>query len=73
MTDGIFIIPLFSLTYTVFFIIFKHSDGELQNPPVPKDVLSKLARMEVEVPYCTVHVINQMFVYGCFSVLCGMR
>jgi hypothetical protein len=25
------------------------ADGELQNPPVPKDVMARLARMEVEV------------------------
>ena len=25
-------------------------DGELQNPPVPKDVMASLARMEKEVP-----------------------
>ena len=25
------------------------SDGELQNPPVPKEVMAKLEKMEVEV------------------------
>ena len=37
-------------------LFIKCSDGELQNPPVPKDVMSKLARMEVEVSYSTVPV-----------------
>ena len=27
------------------------SDGELQNPPVPKEVMAKLEKMEVEVIY----------------------
>ena len=73
MTDGIFIIPLLSLTFTVFLILFKHSDGELQNPPVPKDVLSKLARMEVEVPYLLYCSCDESNFFGCFSVPCGMR
>ena len=29
--------------------IFMLSDGELQNPPVPKEVMAKLEKMEVEV------------------------
>ena len=47
--------------------VIKCSDGELQNPPVPKDVMSKLARMEVEVSYRTV---PELFIYkSCHAIM----
>ena len=39
-------LPIF--LYNEIFIVML-SDGELQNPPVPKDVLANLEKMEIEV------------------------
>ena len=36
-------------TLIIFFSFFSSSDGELQNPPVPKEIMEKLARMEMDV------------------------